>query len=94
MPKENWTRTTGSKREKVWGAVTHALNADLRGAARSLHASLADYPWFRAVGIGLVDGADGLIVYVSQSNRRVKRQIPVSWNGFPVVPERMGQMVP
>ena len=70
------------------------MNAELRGAARSLHASLTDYPWFRAVGIGLVDGVDGLIVYVSQNNRRVKQQIPVSWKGFPVIPEKMGQMVP
>ena len=70
------------------------MNADLRGAARSLHASLEDYPWFQAVGIGLVEGAEGLIVYVSRDNRRVRRQIPTSWEGFPVCPERMGQMVP
>ena len=70
------------------------MNADLKGAARSLHTSLEDYPWFRAVGIGLVDGADGLIVYVSRDNRQVRQQIPACWEGFPVSPERMGQMVP
>ncbi len=70
------------------------MNTDLREAARTLHTSLEDQPWFQAVGITVIEGADGLIVYVSRDNRRVRGQIPTTWKGFPVAAERMGRMVP
>ena len=70
------------------------MTPKLKGAARSLHASLEHFPWFRGVGIGLVGGAHGLIVYVSRDTKQVRGQIPSCWNGFTVMPERMGRMVP
>ena len=70
------------------------MNANLRGAARTLQASLEGYPWFQAVGIALIGGADALIVYVIWDDRQVRRHIPDSWEGYPVSPEEIGCVIP
>ena len=70
------------------------MSAALNLAAHSLHTALQDFPWFRMVGVSVIDGNDGLIVYVSRSNKAVKRQIPDTWEGFPVVFRRMSQPTP
>ena len=70
------------------------MTDELRDAAYSLHASLEHFSWFRSVGMGLVDGSEGLIVYVSRDNRLVRQHIPVCWRGFPVSPRRMARMIP
>ena len=70
------------------------MRSDARGAATSLQASLERFPWFRTVGIGIVDGAEGLIVYVSRDNKQVRQHIPDYWEGFAVSPRRMSQPMP
>ena len=70
------------------------MNAEIREAANNLHLSLKEYPWFRAVGIGLVGNANGLIVYVSRDSKQIRRRIPDCWQGFAVSPEKIGQLVP
>ena len=70
------------------------MNSESRKAALSLQVALQQYPWFLAVGIGIVDGAEGLIVYVSRNNKQVRQHIPRSWEGFPVISKKMSQPVP
>ena len=68
--------------------------SELQRAAVSLQASLARYHWFRAVGIGMVDSVEGLIVYVSRDSKQVRQQIPSSWEGFTVSHQTMSQPIP
>ena len=67
---------------------------ELREAAYSLHNSLEHFPWFKSVGMGIVDGANGLIVYVSQDNKNIRQHIPGCWRGFVVSPRKMTRMIP
>ena len=70
------------------------MNSELREAANSLQASLQRFAWFRAVGIGMVDDTEGLIVYVSRNDKQVRRHIPNSWEGAPVSARKMSQPTP
>ena len=70
------------------------MNAEIREAAVTLQASLERFPWFRAVGIGLVDDAEGLIVYVSRDTRQMQERVPDQWEGFAVTWRRMSQPIP
>lgn len=70
------------------------MTDDLKNAAKSLQASLQTYSWFRTVGIGLVDGADGLIVYISSDSKWARQHIPPTWEGFVVSPRKMSRPVP
>ena len=42
----------------------------------------------------MVDGVEGLIVYVSRNHKQVRRHIPSSWEGVPVWVRRMSQPTP
>ena len=68
--------------------------SELRTAAISLQASLERFHWLRAVGIGNIDGAEGLIVYVSRNTKQVRQHIPDSWEGYVVSARRMSQPIP
>ncbi len=70
------------------------MSVEVREAATSLQASLDQFPWFRAVGIGTVNGVEGLIVYVSRDNNRIREQIPRKWEGLNVITRRMSQPIP
>lgn len=70
------------------------MRTELRNAAVSLENELAGYAWFRMIGIGAVDGMEGLIVYVSDSRSSVTHRIPASWDGFPVACRKMSQPLP
>ncbi len=70
------------------------MNTELREAAASLHHSMAEFPWLRAVGIGQVGDAEGLIVYVSRNSHRTQQNIPDTWEGFPVSVRSMSRPMP
>jgi len=70
------------------------MNTELQQASQRLHAELEPFPWLRAVGIGLVDGGAGILVYVSRDNKQVRQNIPERWEGFPVAARKMSQPVP
>lgn len=70
------------------------MSEGIQRAALSLQQSLGQFPWFRMVGVGLVDGNQGLIVYTRLSNKGIRRLIPSSWEGYPVTSRRMGNPVP
>ncbi len=70
------------------------MNTDLREAAASLHHSLAECPWLRAVGIGQVGDAEGLIVYVNQNNPQIQQNIPDTWEKFQVSVMNMSWPMP
>lgn len=70
------------------------MNAEIREAAATLHASLERFSWFRAVGIGMIGGAEGLVVYVSQDNPLVRRRVPDHWEGFAVTRRKMSRPIP
>ena len=67
--------------------------AALREAAGSLQASLQDCSWFMMVGVGVVDGDDGLIVYAARGGRSLARRVPGRWEGFPVAVRIMSRPV-
>lgn len=70
------------------------MSTALYNAAVSLETELAGYVWFRMIGVGLVNGMEGIIVYVSDNSQPVEHRIPMSWDGFPVTHRKMSQPVP
>ena len=86
-----WRKKSSVPRQMEYTLV---MNTALKNAASSLHISLEHFAWFRMVGIGNVNGTDGLIVYVSRSDKKVQQNIPTSWEGFAVVAHNMSQPSP
>jgi hypothetical protein len=70
------------------------IDSALKNAASSLQTSLEHLAWVRMVGIGNVNGTDGLIVFVSRSDKKVQQDIPTSWEGFAVVTQSMSRPLP
>lgn len=66
------------------------MYTELQQASQRLHRELEHFPCLRAVGIGLVDGAAGILIYVSRDNKQVRQSIPERWEGFPVTARKMG----
>jgi len=70
------------------------MNDAVRVAASSLQLKLAPFKWFRMVGIGTVEGADVLIVYVANRTKAVLKNVPDEWEGFRVIIRTMSQPTP
>ncbi len=67
---------------------------DIRSAGENLHRHLARHRWLTAVGVGRDQDQDCLFVYASKLTPTVKAVIPDCWEGFRVVPRRMGNLRP
>jgi len=59
-------------------------------AAQSLYTQLRQYPWFVTVGIGVENGRDTIMVYVSSFKEKEIEFFRNGWNGHPVVIRRSG----
>ena len=70
------------------------MSADIREAAASLHASLRRSPWLITVGVGLVGGSEGLVVYSTHDSEQIKQLAPSSWEGFAVSLQKMARPIP
>ena len=70
------------------------MSAELREAAVSLHASLRRFPWLITVGVGLVGGSEGLVVYSTQDSKQIKEIVPSRWEGFAVCLLKMSRPIP
>lgn len=67
---------------------------EARVAATHLYEKLSWHRWFTSVGVAQEGGHPCLIVYVSVPPNRVAKDIPREWEGFPVVPRKLGQVSP
>ena len=67
------------------------MNSEIREAAAS---SLRRFPWLITVGVGLVGGSEGLVVYSTHDSEQVKQLVPSSWEGFAVSLLKMSRPIP
>jgi hypothetical protein len=62
---------------------------DALSAAKSLADALRDLNGLVSVGVGKQGEKDCLYVYLRAVNRVVRKSVPGSWGGFPVVVRKM-----
>ena len=71
------------------------MKDEIRQAAMTLTGELRRFPWFRVIGVGVEDGKEIFIVYISQRNlKTITPLVPKIWEGVPVVVRYMQQPVP
>jgi hypothetical protein len=66
---------------------------EARAAATHLYEKLSGHRWLTSVGV-TQEGDPCLVVYVSVPPARVAKDIPQQWEGFPVVPRKLGHVSP
>lgn len=70
------------------------MTGELKEAANDLYLSMRGFPWFQAVGVGLIDEVLGLMVYVTYEDPFLTHHIPSVWAGFRVSYRVVGNILP
>jgi hypothetical protein len=56
-------------------------------------ANAADHPWITALGIGMIEGVEGYVVY-ARNLKEAKRHVPKDWEGVTVHIKKMSKPRP
>lgn len=67
-------------------------NAEIKIASEKLFNYLSCYSWLTTIGIGKDDDQDCIFAYVTRLGKTEKTVIPSEWEGFKVVPRKMGNL--